>query len=203
MKSRFALFATSYRSAILKAPLRTKMFTNLAIGCLGDFLCQTTMHYYNFSSKPSKESEKTTGLDPVRTLRQGTVSMTLKTVALHVWLTRALPWLVVSPKLIAKPSLNRLATCLLRVLAHTSILMPYMTGATLFGIGSLQTFTLTGGVKNCRDNFRDGYNLAWMYWPLIMMGLYYWVPPLYGNLYMDLWNVLWGAIISYVANRKH
>ena len=139
--------------------------------------------------------------DPMRTFRQGLVGVSLQTIALHLWLSRVVPWLTVSPSLIPNPRWNKFATMSLRVIAHTTFLMPYMQGVMYFGIGALSTLSIAGGRKNFDANFRDGYALAWMFWPFIMMSMYLHVPPQYGNLYMDMWNVFWAAAVSYVANR--
>lgn len=53
-----------------------------------------------------------------------------------------------------------------------------------------------------RANFVDSCNLSWLYWPIVMLGLYYSVPPKYGNLYCDVFNIPWSAALSYLANRR-
>ena len=201
MKLGLERLAFRYGEAINRAPIRTKMLTNLGIGCFGDYICQATMQYRLKDDQKALVDQGLDGWDPIRTLRQGVVGMVFHTIPLHLWLTCAVPSLVISPRLVPSLRWNKFATCILRIGAHCTFVMPYMQSAMYFGIGSFQYFSLEEG-KNCWDaNFMAGYSLALIYWPFIMLGLYGGVPARFGNLYMDSWNVLWGAIVSYVANR--
>ena len=43
---------------------------------------------------------------------------------------------------------------------------------------------------------------AYCYWPIVLLGLYTLVPPRYGNLYFDSFNLLWAIALSYFASRE-
>mmetsp|Transcript_24290 Transcript_24290/g.30110 ORF Transcript_24290/g.30110 Transcript_24290/m.30110 type:complete len:164 (+) Transcript_24290:179-670(+) len=138
---------------------------------------------------------------PTRTLRQGVTGMCFHVIPMHFWITRLVPNLTVSTKLIAQPRLNYAATLFWRMFLHTIVILPYMQFSILFGIGSLKGGSPQAGMTMTRERFRDGFSFALVYWPWAYIGLYTMVPPKYGNLYMDFFALGWYTLVSFVANK--
>ena len=93
---------------------------------------------------------------PVRTFRQGLVGMVFHPIVMHTWLMKVVPCLTVSTRLIANPSLNWWATVYWRLGLHFAVLMPYMQGSVLFGIGAFRDLSIESGKKMFNERFPDG-----------------------------------------------
>ena len=93
-------------------------------------------------------------------------------------------------------------TVLLRLGVHTTILSPYMLSSVLFGVGALKGLSIGSGIAMLRERFYDGFQIALVYWPFVICGLYAVVPLRFGNLYMDCFNIIWQVCVSFVANKK-
>ena len=74
---------------------------------------------------------------------------------------------------------------------HMAILMPYIQATLLFGIGTLEELSFEAGKKMFNERFKESLSFAYLFWPPIFFGLYLLVPPRFGNLYMDAWNIVW------------
>ena len=127
--------------------------------------------------------------------------MVFHPIMMHAWLMKVVPYLTVSKRLIANTRANHWATIGWRLGLHMVILMPYMQGSVIFGIGAFKELSISAGISMFKERFWDGLLFAYLYWPFIMLGLYSAVPPRFGNLYMDCWNIIWQSCVSWVANR--
>ena len=138
----------------------------------------------------------------MRTFRQALVGATLQTPPLHFHLTRVVPKLAVSNRLISNKRLNSFGTFSMRMAAHMILVMPYMQASIFFGIGTLKYLSIQKGIDFMQLHFIEGVTTAACFWPIVMTMLYTFVPVKYGNLFMDSFNLIWAIILSFLANKK-
>ena len=193
--------ALRYSDVLTQSPIKTKLVTNFCIGCFGDFICQATMRY-----RLRDDFKALTDLDllewrPMRSFRQGLVGMIFHPVVMHTWLMRVVPCLTVSTRLVSNIKLNYWATVNWRMGMHFAILVPYMHLSLLFGIGAFKGMSIESGKRMVDERFSELYQFTLVFWPLIMLGLYTVVPPRFGNLYIDSWNIIWQSCVSWVAHK--
>ena len=184
-------------------PLATKMLTNFAICCTGDIICQTiTRRQLQIpAAGDEKSAPKTTEWDMVRVARFGAVGACVQTTLLHYYLTRAVPYLTISKETIRGDLARHHATTLLRVGVHLCSLLPVRIGLIFFALSTLQHLSVRKGIEGLQANYWDGLAAAYVYWPLVLLGMYAFVPRRYGNLFYDCFNLMWAVALSYFASR--
>ena len=187
---------TFYDFCLRSNPLATKMLTNLAICCTGDTICQGITRYY----KPGEADKE---WDYARTARFGAVGACVQTTLLHWYLTRIVPNLTISKNIIANPTLNFQVKVFMRCAIHVTTLLPFRIGIVFFALSTLQHMSFEKGYEGLVTNFMDGLKASYSFWPLVLLGMYGLVPPLYRNLWFDSFNLLWAVALSYIANREH
>ena len=201
-KNSLERYATRYSQSLEKNPLRTKMLTSFSIGCVGDFICQASMRYYHRDDFRELERLNLFEWSPTRSLRQGFVGMVVHAYPVHLWLTKVVPYLVMSPKIVANSTANKLSTLAIRQTLHLATITPYMQASIFFGIATLKGLSIEAGVQAVREKFWSAYQFALVVSPFVLFGLYTFVPPKFGNLYMDLINLVWAVVVSFLANNK-
>ena len=139
----------------------------------------------------------------VRTGRFGAVGAIVQTNLLHWYLTRVVPNLKFSPKTFPSPLTRSIHTTTLRLGVHLTFMMPFRIGAIFLALYTLQHMSFTKGVAGLKANYLVGLKAAYLYWPVVLLGLYTLVPRRYGNLYYDSFNLLWAVALSYISSRDN
>ena len=136
-------------------------------------------------------------------MRQGLTSMLLQTPLFHNWIKYVVPNFNI--RHLATAEKNRIGTITLRTVAQITLMMPTMTSAFLFGIGTLKYKSIPEGVRFWRENFWTAYKTGLCFWPPIFVSLYSYILPhyvKYADLYMNCWNLIFAVMMSYIANQK-
>ena len=176
------------------------MLTNLAICCTGDLICQAISRKQDLTSlKKGKQKEWDLG----RTGRFGAVGAIVQTNLMHWYLTRVVPILKFSHKTFPTTKTRHFFTTTLRLGVHLTFMMPFRIGVIFLALYTLQHKSFMKGLASMKANFSDGLRAAYLYWPLVLLGLYTLVPWRYGNLYYDSFNLIWAVALSYISSQDN
>lgn len=89
----------------------------------------------------------------------------------------------------------------LRLGAHLGLMTPLMNIIMLFSLGALQTKSLQGGNDKLQAQFMDTMKGAYIFWPVVLLGLYSLpIPIRFANLYTDTFSLAWSGYVSFKAN---
>ncbi|TNV75913.1 hypothetical protein FGO68_gene16685 [Halteria grandinella] len=178
-----------YTFGLKSSPYKYKMSTAFTMFFLGDITCQyIDKHFLN--------THQASTYDFIRSSRQGIVAGLFGAPFLHLFLTKAVP-------LLNFKGLSAAQFLFLRIFIHQAVVMP---------LNIFQFFMITGlltsgfDIKKTIDNQIPKYKKAlirgWMYWPLLLVIMYRYVPTHFQNLYMDIFVYFFSIMLSYIQSQS-
>lgn len=113
-----------------------------------------------------------------------------------------MPYLKFSAKTIPLEQHRKAATVFLRTGMHLSFILPFRIALIFFALYTLKHLSVTKGWQGLQGHYWEGLKAAYMYWPLVLLGMYTLVPKRYGNLFYDSFNLVWAVALSYLTSQE-
>jgi hypothetical protein len=173
-----------YNQALLRSPLKVKMFTAGTTYFIADNICQRFIE---------KKSSNDYSLD--RSGRQAAVGALFAAPSLHMWHSSILPKII-------KPIVGRFRGVLLAVFLNETLLASYFICALLFSFEALKKGDIQAGVQNVKEKFSSAIVTSMKFWTGISFVTYGLMPIHMRPVFVSCWSVVWQSYLSYVANNK-